>query len=256
MMPKKILLLSILTVLTVIGMMLQTQDSPALTRYLLLLNTTIILFICTWVGVDSARTFTFKSAFGKSLFYISIGLLSWGLGNLVWFFYNISGSEVPYPSLADIGYLGTIPFAAYGLFLLLKSVKVKLDAKTVAKVIIPPLLVFLVIFPIFIYEKLFEEVPMLTKILNVVYPLGDVVFLSFALAILTITYGSMLFKSLGIISLGFIIEAVADFAFSYTTSIGAYYTASWVDIIFTIAFFTIGFGMYHMSKSMKEVAKK
>ena len=168
----------------------------------------------------------------------------------------MSGTEVPYPSLADVGYIGLIPFANYGLFLLLKSVKVRLDAKTIVKVLIPPVLLFVAIFPLFIYGKLAEDVELLTKTLNVVYPLGDVIFLSLALVILSLTYGSVLFRSLGIISLGFIIQAMADFSFSYTTSTGAYYTGCWVDILFALAFFTVGFGMYYMSKSLKEPVKK
>lgn len=256
MMPKKVMLLVALAALTIAAVLFQTPDSPALIRYTLALSMSVLVIISAWIGIDSARTFTLKSAFGKSLLFISIGVLSWGLGNLAWYIYNITGSEMPYPSFADVGYLGLIPFAAYGLFLLLKSVNLKMDANTAAKLVIPPILVLLAIFPVFIHGKLVEEVPVLIKALNVIYPLGDVIILSFALVVLSVTYGGMLFRSLAIISLGFIIEAAADFAFSYTTSLSAYYTGCWVDILFNAAFLTIGFGMHHMSKSMKEAAKK
>ena len=45
--------------------------------------------------------------------------LSWGLGQLVWTWYeSILGDEVPFPSLADVGYLGMIPLTAAGLLML------------------------------------------------------------------------------------------------------------------------------------------
>ncbi len=257
MMPKKLLLLIALTITTVVGMLLQTSDSPSLIRYLFAGTGLIFIpIISAWIGIDGARAFTFKSVFGKSLLFISLGVLAWGLGDVAFFYYNISGTEVPYPSLADVGYIALIPLVSYGVFLLLKGVKMKLDAKTIFKILISPILVLLVIFPFFIYGKLAEDVDLLTKTLNVLYPVGDVLFLSFALIIITLTYGSVLFKSLRIISLGFIIEAMADFSFSYATAAGIYYTSSWDDVLFALAFFTIGFGMYYMSKSLKEPAKK
>jgi hypothetical protein len=47
---------------------------------------------------------------------IGAGVLSWGLGQAVWTLYeSVLGIEVPFPSLADVGYLGMPVFTAAGL---------------------------------------------------------------------------------------------------------------------------------------------
>jgi hypothetical protein len=250
---KKLLVLILITVISVLGMIFEpSKSSPSLTRYIFSgIGQFLIILVAAIIGFDRIKSFTFKSAIGKSLLLISFGLLSWGLGALIWFYYNIaSQTEVPYPSLADIGFLGTIPLAAFGLFWLLKNIKIEFDKKTIFKLAIIPIIVFLFTYWLFIHTKLAEDVPTLEKILNVTYPMGDVVFLSFTFVILSLVKGGKLFKSIGIICVGFIVQAAADFSFSWTTAVGTYYTGSFPDILFALAFFALGLGMYY-TKEMK-----
>lgn len=256
-MDKKLAFLAFLTVMTISGILITPYEN-FMQRYMLAgFGLGFLALVAAWIGIDTARFFTFKSSFGKATLLISFGVLSWGLGNIAFFVYNaFLNVEVPYPSLADVGYLGMIPLANYGLFILLKSIRFRLDAKTFAKIIIPPIAVLTLLFPVFIYGKLAEEAPLMTKFLNVVYPLGDVLFLSLAFVILTLSYGSTLFKSLSILSLGFIVEALADFAFSYTTAAGLYYTGYWTDTLFCLAFFIIGVGLHYFKSSHDMILKK
>lgn len=250
---KKLLLLILITVFFLFGLILEPyRGSPSINRYIISsLGQFLIILAAVIIGFDRVKSFSFKSVLGKSLSFISLGMLSWGLGALVWLYYNIIvQTEIPYPSLADIGYLGTIPLATYGLFLLLKNIKFESNIKTTLKVIILPIIVFFFVYWLFINSKLAENVEFLPKILNITYPVGDVVFLSFTLIILTLLKGGKLFKPIVIICIGFIIESIADFSFSWTTSAGTYYTGNFVDILFGLAFFTIGLGLYY-TKEMK-----
>ena len=44
--------------------------------------------------------------------------LAWGLGMVVWSAYeSIGGRDVPFPSLADVGYLATVPLAVAALLI-------------------------------------------------------------------------------------------------------------------------------------------
>src|SRR5690349_17534933 len=46
-----------------------------------------------------------KSALGKSIFSISLGLIFWGIGMVIWNYYLFAGiEEVPYPSWADVSF--------------------------------------------------------------------------------------------------------------------------------------------------------
>jgi hypothetical protein len=243
----KLLLLLIATFLVITGLIVEpSTDPPSAARYTISnAGQFLIIFLAVLVGVDGMRFFSLKSTLGKSLLFISLGILSWGLGVLLWLYYNLALKiEVPYPSLGDAFFLGTVPLVAFGLMLLLKSIKIKLDAPTTLKLLLLPAIVLVVTYALFVHSKLAEDVEMLIKVLNVLYPLGDAIFLSFALIILTLTFGGVLFKPLGVLSVGFIVEAIADFSFSYTTTVGTYYVGSWVDILFALAFCIIGVGMY------------
>ncbi|MDQ1709355.1 MAG: hypothetical protein QOG49_740, partial [Frankiaceae bacterium] len=55
----------------------------------------------------------------KSWLLIAAAVLSWGLGQVVWTVYEqVLRREVPFPSLADVGYLGAIPLLLCGLVLM------------------------------------------------------------------------------------------------------------------------------------------
>src|SRR6267378_8120697 len=47
---------------------------------------------------------------------IGASALSWGLGQAVWSYYElVEGQQVPFPSLADLGYLAAVPLAVAGV---------------------------------------------------------------------------------------------------------------------------------------------
>ena len=57
---------------------------------------------------------------------LACSALSWGLGQVIWSWYEFQGRDVPFPSLADVGYLGGPIFAAAALL------AVPMAAQTVA----------------------------------------------------------------------------------------------------------------------------
>src|SRR5690242_12633874 len=65
---------------------------------------------CAW----AARHSTGKDRLGWVLMSISTGL--WALGEVVWAYYEVGLQvTVPYPSLADAGFLSAVPFAFAGI---------------------------------------------------------------------------------------------------------------------------------------------
>ena len=249
-MEKKLIFLIVLTASAAFMNFSMTADSPAIVRYAVTnLGEFSIILVSIWIAMRRIKTFTLKSALGRSMLFICLGMLSWGIGTMAWFSYNtVAQMEVPYPSLADVGYLGMIPFAFYGMYLLLKSVRGSFDKRTLLKLSAIPILVFVPIYVIFISSALMGDIPPLEKSLNVAYPMGDVLFLSISLAMLSLIRGSKLFKPIAIISVGFIFEAFADLAFSWTTAMGTYYTGIWTDALFALAFGLIGVGMHYMQE--------
>lgn len=244
---KKFFALVLVTAVVVLLMVfLPYEGSVSLARYLVTdFGQFSILFVAALIGIERARYFTYKSAIGKSFTFISAYLLFWGAGVLLWLYYNVIYEiEVPYPSLADAFFLATPFLSSYGMFWLLKNFNLAFDRRTVLKLMLLPSAVFLVVYLLFLQSKLVEDVPALTKLLDVAYPVGDAVVLSLTLVVLSLLRGGKLFKPISLLCVGFILEAIADFSFSWMTSAGTYYTGNWIDVLYAIGFFFIGAGMH------------
>src|SRR5437868_5426641 len=65
---------------------------------------------CAWAASRAVG----KDRIGWALMGVSAGL--WSAGEVVWSIYEVGlGVQVPYPSLADAGFLGAVPFAIAGI---------------------------------------------------------------------------------------------------------------------------------------------
>src|SRR5437868_2866417 len=65
---------------------------------------------CAWAATRAGG----KDRLGWALMSISAGL--WAAGEVVWSIYEVGlGVQVPYPSLADVGFLSAVPFAVAGI---------------------------------------------------------------------------------------------------------------------------------------------
>jgi hypothetical protein len=51
----------------------------------------------------------------RTWIFLACASISWGVGQVIWTWYESSGREVPFPSYADVGYLGLPLLAAIGL---------------------------------------------------------------------------------------------------------------------------------------------
>jgi len=195
-----------------------------------------------------------KSAVGKAVLLISLGTTSWGLGTLIWSFYNfVLHIPVPYPSWADLGYALAVPLWVAGVFYLSKATGAKFSLRRLrgrSMVILLPLLATVASY-YFLYviarESSFVIEGGLLKIfLDFYYPLADWVILTFAFLVfgLSLQYLGGRFRwPVMIILLGFVLMFISDFSFSYTTTVESYYNGHLVDLLFTVALFVISFGV-------------
>ena len=81
---------------------------------------------------------------------------------------------------------------------------------------------------------------------DLAYPIGDIVILTIALLVygLSSRYLGGIFKTpILIIICGFIANYIADFSFSFTTTNGTFFVASWVDLVFLTTMFILSFGV-------------
>jgi hypothetical protein len=207
-------------------------------------------------GLSIARQWGgFKSFVGKAIGFLSLGLLSWSIGNWIWSYYNFFGNiDVPYPSFADIGYILAVPLWTIGIFQLSKVTGAKFSVRRVTGrlyVILLPIIV-----GVFSYFSLFvvarasrfdwTNAGILKIFFDLAYPIGDWKILTLAFLIwgLSLKYlGGRYRWPIFTILFGFILMFFADFSFSYSTTLGSYYNGGPFDIIFVLALFVISFGI-------------
>lgn len=198
----------------------------------------------------------FKSAVGRTVIYLSLGLIAWGLGTYIYSgIYNlILQIEVPYPSFADIGYVLALPLWAMGIIQLSRATGAKYGLQSsrgkIALLVVPFLVIVASYYLLIIIARTGSftsgDTAILKIILDLTYPLGDVVILTLATLIYGLSYsyfGGIFKKAIYLILTGFVLMYFADFAFSYTTTLGTWSPGDWNDLLFATAMLSLSCGI-------------
>ena len=172
---------------------------------------------------------------------LSGGLLFWSAGQAVWTWYESAlGQEVPFPSLADVGYLGLPPLAAAAL------ISLPLAAPTLAgqvRTILDGLMVassLLLCSWIIVLEPVFRaggDSP-LTQAISLAYPVSDVVVITIVIYtwLRARQQHQQLPLSLPLVAIGLLAFAIADSGFTYLTTTGGYSSGNIIDIGWFLGF--------------------
>lgn len=204
--------------------------------------------------LNARRWGGFQSAIGKTLTLLSSGLITWGIGTLIFGYYNLAlESAVPYPSLADAAYIVSWPLWAIGVITLFKATGARFQLKKlggrVLFLMIPIITILLSYYLLFVVAKGGEfafDGSGLKVFFDLAYPIGDIVILTLAVLLYGLSFrylGGYFRVPILIILTGFLVNYLADFSFSYTTTKETFFVAGWVDMIFTTAMFLLGLGV-------------
>lgn len=197
-----------------------------------------------------------RSSLGRAIFFISLGLFLWGFGESIWSYYNFfKGIPAPYPSLADIGFAPSIFFWILGTAYLAVATGafIALKRKTWAKVALFLIPLVLLIPSYYVQVSLAREgviVPpgetTLKAILDIAYPFGDFLALTFAAVVFTLSYkyaGGLYRRPVIGLLAGLAIMYFADSWFSYTTTKETYYNGDFGDFMLMVGLFLMTFGI-------------
>ncbi len=196
-----------------------------------------------------------KSAVGKAVFFIGLGVFCWGFGEAIWSYYNfVLNVAAPYPSLADLGFAPSIFFYGLGTLYLSKATGAKYGLRNkYAKLFVGVASILISIFSYFlliVFARggilLPEGETSLKMILDIAYPLGDFFGLMIGVIVsgLSFKYFGGKFKlSIFAILLGLGTMYIADTIFSYTTTIGSYYNGNFGDLLLATGTFLLTFGV-------------
>lgn len=211
------------------------------------------------IGFMNARRWGgFASSIGRGVLFISGGLFAWGIGNLIFGYYNlVLRIPVPYPSLADAGFILIYPLSAIGVLSFFRATGASFALKHMSGkfllFIIPILFIFLSYYLLVTVARgnsVTSGGGLLKVFLDIAYPIGDVIVITFAFILYSLSFkylGGTFRKPIIFIIIGFISTYIADFLFSYTTTVGTYFVGKWVDIFYPAAFLFIGLGLSLLS---------
>lgn len=244
----------VLIVINWIGIQISgIKDTPI--NLLFSFATAVLAFAGGVMGMWVSRNWGWlKSAVGKAVFFLSLGTTVWSLGNFVWSFYNfVLHTEMPYPSLADVGYTLAVPLWVLGVLYLSRATGARFSLRNMKGRAYAIILALIAAFAsyYFLYVVAREssidvEGGLLKVFLDFYYPIGDWVILTMSLLLfgLSVKYlGGKFRVPVFITILGFVLMFAADFSFSYSTTVGTYYNGNFPDLLFAIAVFVISLGV-------------
>ncbi len=181
-----------------------------------------------------------------SWFLLAAAALSWGLGQAVWTWFEVVLDEpVPYPGLADIGYLGAVPFLLAGVLAFpSQSLRSMGRARAVLDGLITTGALVFASYGTFLGVVYTSSAGRpLERIIAVTYPVADVVTVAVAVAVLA-RRSHRLVGPLPLVAVGVVSLAVADSAFAYLTATGGYGSDPVTDVCWPLGFALLALAAY------------
>lgn len=202
------------------------------------------------IKVSSQKWGGWKSIIGKGLIFLPAGLLGQWFGLQVWTYYNVIAKiEVPYPSLADIGYFALIPAYTIAALMFAQASGAKFSLKTfegkLYATIIPITALFLS-YLLFLRDIGFDLNDPIKTFFDVGYPLGEIIPVSIALFTFTLSKnllgGKMKSRILFLVG-AFSLQFLTEYTFLYAAGAGAYVNGGWNDLMYATSYTIMSLGL-------------
>ena len=201
-----------------------------------------------------------KSVMGKAIILLSLGLLAEEFGQIVFSTYNIFlGVEIPYPSLADVGYFGNIPLYILGIIYLAKASGIHFTFKKLSskiQLIFFPALMLTLSYLFFLQKYEFDWSNPLRIFLDFGYPMGQAIYISIALLIYSLSkniLGGIMKSRILLLLLAFTAQYLADYNFLLQNSRGTWYNAGYGDYLYLLAYFIMTLGLLQLDAVLNKL---
>lgn len=195
-----------------------------------------------WGFIISKHWGGLSSLIGKALIMFSLGLFFQEFGQLAYSYYiYVLHVDIPYPSIGDIGFFGTIPFYILGSVYLARAAGVSLSLNQFVhkiQAVLIPLLMLGIGYYLFLRNYQFDLSNPLMVFLDFGYPLGQAIYLSVGILTYSLTrniLGGVMRSKVIYFILAFIAQFLAEYIFVYFQSY--YYAASFIDYFYLISYF-------------------
>jgi len=201
-----------------------------------------------------------SSFIGKTIISFSIGLLLQEFGQLAYSFYSLFlGIEIPYPSIGDIGFFGSIPFYLLGTYYLSKAVGIEVLLKdNVNKLIfvLVPVISVIFVYYMFLVGYEYDWSQPVTVFLDFGYPIGQSLYVSLGLSAYILSsrfLGGYMRVRVLLLFAALVIQYCADFYFLYLVSRDLWDTAGINEYMYFFAYFVMTLSILEFNSALKNI---
>lgn len=186
----------------------------------------------------------------------SLGLMAWGIGNIIYLWRGLEGDTRLYPSYPDFFYIPNSLAWVIGMSLIYNSVNTwpKSFLMMLLSVALGGAIVLLLVMLSVRHWEVKLEGDPLKLVLDIAYPLLEVVNFTLFFGLI---HNSPMIRTMGIytpmrlLSVGMLLNFLADVIFSITTShptdsVWGHINGSWADLLFATAFCILGIGIWRI----------
>ena len=178
------------------------------------------------------RKWGFKGKFGIVYLGLFLGIFLWFLGDSGWAIYEtVLQVEIPYPSFADVFYLGGYVPIAIGIVQFLWTFRAGLKRQQTFVALGVGLLFLGLTYAFLIGPLVVSTEDFLTKSFDVAYPVLDSMLVVLTVFMFFVFRGGKMAGAWIWISLGLLLTALADITFSLGSLQGWYYSGHPIDLI-------------------------
>lgn len=185
----------------------------------------------------------FKSYIGRAIAMFSLGLFAQEFGQVAyWVYVFVLKSDVPYPSVGDIGFFGSIPLYAYGAVLLGKASGSSLSLKSLSnklQAFVLPLALLIASYVLFLRGYVFDWGHPLTVFLDFGYPFGQAIYISIAILAFLFSrklLGGLMRSKILLVLFALVVQYACDFTFLYQTHNQTWHANESNDLMYLVSY--------------------
>lgn len=207
-----------------------------------------------WGVVTAEKWGGWKSIMGRAILMFSLGLGAQFFGQVAYSYYvYILHIEIPYPSLGDLGYFGSIPLYIYGIYLLAKAAGVKVGLRNFMnqlQALIIPFVMILIAYWLFLRNYEFGDTSWLVVLLDFGYPLGEAIYISIAILAYVLSrnvLGGVMKKRILFILVALSVQFLADYLFLFQVKNETWYVGGISDYLYLLAYFLMTLSLLQLN---------
>ncbi len=207
----------------------------------------LMALIGSLIGFSAAKKWGgFETIVGKALTLFSLGLLAQELGQIIYAYYiYIDEIQIPYPSVGDVAYLGSVLLYICAASFLAKAAGARFslkDARYKAIAILVPTLLLAVSYWVLLNHHSYGSSKLLTIILDFGYPMGQALYISIAITAYLLSrklLGGVMRSGILLIILALFLQYISDFIFIYQSSHRIYVSGRFDDLLYLISYYAL-----------------